>query len=95
MSQVKSTGPLLQRRSLKSLILNFSSSLTKAGSVESLLLFEDKEGSVFGRLISGDHKIGRIRSPAANNKRNNTEVSCLSFLLAYIAGVFPGMRVKV
>ena len=45
--------------------VNFSGSLTKAGSVELLLFFEDKEGSVFGRLISGDHKIGRIRSPAA------------------------------
>ena len=73
--------------------MNFSGSLTKAGSVELLLFFEGKEGSVFGRLISGDHKIGRIRSPAAENRRNNTEVSCFNFLVAHVAGVFSGMCV--
>ena len=77
----------------ESFTLNFPGSLTKAGSVELLLLFEDKEGSVFGRFISGDHKIGRIRSPAAENRRNNTEVSCLNFLVAHEAGVFSGMLV--
>ena len=78
---------------LSSLTLNFSGSPTKAGSVKSLLFFEDKEGSVLGRLISGDHKIGRIRSPAAESRRNNTKASCLNFLLAHVAGVFSGVRV--
>ena len=64
---------------LSSLTLNFSGSPTKAGSVKSLLFFEDKEGSVLGRLISGDHKIGRIRSTAAESRRSNAEVNCLSF----------------
>ena len=60
-----------------------------------MLFFEDKEGSVLGRLISGDHKIGWIRSPAAKNGRNNAEVSRLSFLSAYVVGVFSGMRMHV
>ena len=47
------------------LTLNFSGSPTKAGSVKSLLFFEHNEGSVLGLLISGDHKMGLTRSPAA------------------------------
>lgn len=45
--------------------LNFSGSPTKAGRDKSLFLCDDSEGSVFGRLISGDQAVGRTRSPAA------------------------------
>ena len=67
---IRKSCPAVPWNSVKTLTLNFSGSPTNTANDKSWLFFEDNEGSVLGRFMSGDHKMGLTRSPAAETNEN-------------------------